>query len=110
MYYDAIFGEVTIKGLVEAARKVEMETFKKHGMCDEGECWEETGEGPVGFKWGDTRKCDKEKPECRCRLVAKIKKDRREDLYAATPPLEAKEMLSSPFVAVCPTCAWTSKM
>ena len=33
LYYDAISGEVMIKELVEAARKVEMETFKKHGVC-----------------------------------------------------------------------------
>ena len=88
-----------IKELVEAARKVEMETFKKHGVYEKvpiEECWKETGKGPVGVKWVDANKGDKEKPEYRCRLVAKeIKKDKREDLFAATPPLEAKKMLFS---------------
>ncbi len=35
-------------------------------------------------------------PECRARLVAKeIKRDARDDLFAATPPLEAKKLLFS---------------
>ncbi len=65
------------------------------------ECWKETGRGPVGVKWADANKGDKEKPEYRCRLVAKeIKKDKREDLFAAPPPLEAKRMLFSPWASV----------
>ena len=34
LYYDAISGELMIRELVEAARKVEMETFKKHGVYE----------------------------------------------------------------------------
>ncbi len=42
-----------------------------------------------------------EKPEHRCRLVAKeIRKDNREGLFAATPPLEAKKMLFSLWATV----------
>ena len=45
----------------------------------------------MGVKWVDANKRDKEKPEYRCRLVAKeVKRDKQEDLFAATPPLEAK--------------------
>ena len=41
-------------------------------------------------------KGDKAKPEYRARLVAKeIKKDIRDDLFAAMPPLEAKKVLFS---------------
>ncbi len=48
------------------------------------------------MRWVDVNKGGKEKPEYRCRMVAKeIKKDRREDLFAATPPLEAKNVLFS---------------
>ena len=44
--------------------------------------------------WVDANKGDKENPEYRRRLVAKeIKRDKREDLFAATPPLEAKTVL-----------------
>ena len=48
------------------------------------------------MKWVDANKGDKKNPEHRRRLVAQeIKKDRGEDLFAATPPLEAKKMLLS---------------
>ena len=76
-----------------------METFKKHGMYEKRpikECWESTWRGPVGVKWVDTNKGDKENPEYRCRLVAReIKMDKKEYFFAATPPLEAKKMLFS---------------
>ncbi len=42
-----------IKELVEAAGKVEMETFKKNGVYEKvpiEECSEMTGGGPVGVK------------------------------------------------------------
>ncbi len=49
--------------------------------------------------------CDKEKPEYRCRLAAKeIKKDKQEGLFAATPPLEAKRVLSSLFACISEMC------
>ncbi len=52
-------------------------------------------------RWVDTNKGDEEKPEYRCRLVVKeIKKDKREDLFAAMPPLEVKRTSFS----VCPGC------
>ena len=42
----------------------------------------------------DVNKGDDVNPEYRSRLVAQeIKRDNREDLFAATPPLEAKKML-----------------
>ena len=51
---------------------------------------------PIGVRWVDVNKGDKDNPEYRSRLVAKeIKRDKRGDLFAATPPLEAKKMLFS---------------
>ena len=48
------------------------------------------------MKWVDINKGDEVNKEYRSRLVAKeIKRDRRDDLFAATPPLEAKKMLFS---------------
>ena len=39
---------------------------------------------------------DDENPEMRCRIVAKeFNTSKREDLFTATPPLEAKKMLFS---------------
>ncbi len=55
----------------------------------------------MGVKWVDANKGDKEKPEYRCRPVAKeIKKDEREDVFAATPPLKAKKALLSLFASL----------
>ena len=72
--YDAISGEAINKELVDAARKVEMETLKKHGVYEKvpiEECWKSVGKALVGVKWVDTSMGDKENPEYRCRLVAK---------------------------------------
>ena len=85
-----------------------MGTYKKHEVYEKlpiEECWKETGKAPIGVKWVDTNKGDKERPEYRCRLVAKeIKKDKREDLFAATPPLEAKKMLFSLWASMPGMC------
>lgn len=49
-----------------------------------------TGKKPIGTRWVDINKGDAVNPEYR--LVAKeIKINKREDLFAATPPLEAKK-------------------
>ena len=53
----------------------------------------------MSLKWVDTDKGTEEEPMVRCRLVArdfkgKDEKD-REDLFAATPPLELKRVLMS---------------
>ncbi len=56
-----------------------MDTFKKNGVCEKVPIEEYKG-----------------KPEYHCRIVAKeIKNDKREDLFAATPLLEAEKMLFS---------------
>ena len=63
------------------------------------ECWKTTGKAPVTVKWVDTDKGTEEDPRIRSRLVARDfrkqgEKD-REDLFAATPPLELKRVLMS---------------
>ena len=62
-------------------------------------CWQNTGKKPIGVRWVDTNKGSEEVPDVRCRLVArdfKNKKDTdREDLFAATPPVEAERMALS---------------
>ena len=45
----------------------------------------------LGIRWIDTNKGDEEEPDYRSRLVAQeVKMDKRKDLSAAIPPLEAK--------------------
>ena len=87
-------------GLVREARQEEVGFMAKIGLYDivpEEESWEQTGKGPISTKWVDVNKGTKEKPDVRCRLVArdfkpKYEKDRA-DLFAAMPPLEALKTL-----------------
>ncbi len=59
----------------------------------------------MGDKWVDANKGDMEKPDYRCRSVAKeIEKGEREDLFAAKPPLEAKKILISLWASVPGAC------
>ena len=60
------------------------------------ECWKETGQKPIRVRCIDCNKGDAVQPNYRSRLAAKeIKSDSRINLFAATPPLEAKEFLVS---------------
>ena len=62
------------------------------------DCWDKTGKGPVSVRWVDVNKGGEDKMEVRSRLVARDFKGNdkdRDDLFAGTPPLEAKRMLLS---------------
>jgi hypothetical protein len=89
--------------LVREARQEEVDYIegrKIYDVVDIGESWATTGKGPTSVKWVDTNKADVDQPvNIRSRLVArdfrdKKKKD-REDLYAATPPIESQRCLCS---------------
>jgi hypothetical protein len=87
---------------VRAARKEEVEFMMKIGLCEEAteqDCWDKTGKAPVGTKWIDVLKQTENGAIVRSRLVARDFKNagdrNRDDLFAATPPLEVvKAMLS----------------
>ena len=86
--------------LVAEARAEEMQYMEDIELYEEvevEECWAETGKGPVSTKWVDVNKGCEEEPDVRCRLVARDFKPKgekdRSDLFAATPPLEAKKLL-----------------
>ena len=102
-FWDDISGAPLKPQLVKAARAEEMKMFSKCEVYDkvsEDECWKETGKGPIGTRWVDINKGDDSKLEYRSRLVAQeIKKDKSKDLFAATPPLEAKKVLLSLFAS-----------
>ena len=52
------------------------------------ECWNSTGQEPIGTRWVDVNQGDDENPDYRSRLVAQeLHTHKREDLFAATPPL-----------------------
>ena len=57
-----------------------------------------TGKQPIGSKWIDINKGDAKAPNYRSRLVAKeIKRGPSDNMFAATPPLEAKKCLFSTY-------------
>ena len=76
-----------------------MDEVYKHDLYTKvpiDECFQNTGKKPIGVRWVDVNKGDANNPEDRSRLVAKeINTGRRDDLFAATPPLEAKKALFS---------------
>ena len=52
--------------------------------------WDKTGKAPIKARWLDINKGDKVHPNYRSRYVAKdFNNEKRFDLFAATPPLEA---------------------
>ena len=60
------------------------------------QCYERTGKAPISIRWIDINKGDAEKPNYRSRLVAReINTHKRDDLFAATPPLEALKIILS---------------
>lgn len=98
-YYDDMSGEKLSTEGVGKARAEEMKAVSKHSLYTKvptKECWGKTGKGPIGTRWVDVNKGDEVNSEYRSRLVAQeVKADKREDLVAATPPLEANTMLMS---------------
>ena len=75
-----------------------MNNRELRGLRPVKECWERTGKPPVTVRWVDTNKGTKAKVDLRSRLVGRDFKggDKgRDDLFAETPPLEAKRMLLS---------------
>jgi hypothetical protein len=89
---DDVHGGLLDLGKVREARSEEIEFMKSRCIWKEvptQECWEKSGKAPVTVKWVDTEKLG---GVVRSRLVARDFKTKgekeREDLFAATPPLE----------------------
>ena len=99
MFWDNLSGKLLDTSRVQKARLEEMGELAKHGVYQKvpvSECWNRTGKGPIGTRWVDVNKGDDANPDYRSRLVAQeINDSKREDLFAATPPLESKKMLFS---------------
>ena len=99
-YVDQRTGLRIDPGLASKARAEEVKYMREIGLYEEvpvEECWRKTGKGPTTTKWVDVNKGSEEVPDIRCRLVARDFKPKgekdRSDLFAATPPLEAKKLL-----------------
>ena len=98
-HWDDMSGEQLNGDMVKKARQEEMKYFQEYQVymkVPESECWRVTGKGPIGTRWVDINKGDKVNPDYRSRLVAQeVKLDKCQDLFAGTPPLEAKKILMS---------------
>jgi len=98
-FWDNISGKSLNPESVRKGRAEEMEEVRKHQVYIKvpiQECWDKTGKAPIKTRWVDVNKGDETNEEIRCRLVAmEINTGKREDLFSATPPLEAKKVLFS---------------
>ena len=98
---DDVSGQEIPVGLVKEARKEEVDFMVGRNIWTPvpvEECWRSTGKGPVSVRWVDTNKGGPGEMVVRSRLVARDFKGNdkdRDDLFAETPPLEAKRMLLS---------------
>ena len=106
--WDDVNGGELDKRKVDEARREEVKYMQARGLWKvvaEEDSWVATGAAPISVKWVDTNKGSLEEPMIRSRLVARDfrSKDRdREDLFAATPPLELKRLLLSKAVEMGP--------
>ena len=98
-FWDSSSGAALPPNLVKTAREEEMRELRKHRVYDIvpiDECWRETGRRPVDTMWLDTNKGDQKTPEIRSRWVGKeFNVSARDDVFAATPPLEMLKLLFS---------------
>ena len=94
-FWDDVSGEPLDTEGVLQARKEELVHVHRHEVYKKvpiSQCIDRTGKPPIRTRWVDINKGDNVHPEFRSRVVAQeIKVGKREDLYAATPPLEASK-------------------
>ena len=97
--FDDISGAPLDGEHVRRARAEELQHFKDHGVYKKvplEECRRVTGKSPIGTMWLDINTGDALNPDHRSRLVAnECNTHHAEEMFAATPPLEAKKILFS---------------
>lgn len=89
---DDASGKELVPKLVQKARDEEVEYFMKRGVSDVVPRSHQltTGGKIIGTRWVEVNKGDADVPDCRSRFVGREFNIGRDDnLYAATPPLEA---------------------
>lgn len=99
-FWDELSGAPLRKEGVIRARKDELGQFRKHTVYVKRplkESYEVTGKGPIGVRWIDINKGDAADEEYRARLVAQEVNNTKakDNIFAATPPLESTKMLFS---------------
>ena len=93
MAWGDVSGAELSPAAVRAARAEEVEYVKKMHLYVKvpvSECVAKIGKQPISARWININKGDAGHPNYRSRLVAReINRRKRDDLFAATPPLEA---------------------
>ena len=93
---DDVSGAVLDPEAVRAARKVELEYFRKMGVYEKVPRWKSKGKKIIRTRWIDVNKGDEKNPDMRSRLVGKEFADSVDpSLYASTPPVEAMRLIIS---------------
>jgi len=100
--YDAASGVQLKPGLVRAARQEELDEIHKHRVYRKvlRQMARDRGKRVIGVRWVDIDKGDEENPNVRSRLVAKELRAFNpfaptDELFAATPPTAAQNLLLS---------------
>ena len=97
--WDDVSGAALDPQKVKQARREEIEYVRKMSLYKKVPVKEgvaRTGRQPISVRWIDINKGDSTNPNYRSRLVAgEINTHKREDLFAATPPLEALKTIVS---------------
>ena len=105
-FTDNVSGKPLNPKLVHEARMNEVQGVLEHKVWDVvpvSECFNKTGKPPIRGRWVDINKGDDIDPNCRSRWVGMEFKvnDGRDDLFAATPPVEAIKALISLAASQC---------
>ena len=93
-FIDDVHGTPLDKEMAIKARQVEIQYFKVMQVYTKvtREAWMNV----ISTKWIDTNKGDIDNPNYRARLVGReIAREKRDDLFAATPPLESLRFIVS---------------
>ena len=97
--WDDVSGAELDARQVKRARQEEIDYVHKMKLYEKvpkSECYRKTGKAPITLRWIDINKGDHNSPNYRSRLVAReINTYKRDELFAATPPLEALKMITS---------------
>ena len=87
---DELSGKSREEGQVNTARMDDLGEVARHNVYTKvfvSECWEITGQAPIGPRWVDVNIGGENNPDYKQRLAAQeVNDSKSEDLFAATPP------------------------
>ena len=97
MVWDDVSGAALSPAAARAARTDEIEYVRKispYVKVPTGECMKTIGKQPTSVRWIDINHGDAINPNYRSSLAAReVNNNKRDDLFAATPPLEVLKII-----------------